>query len=39
MGREIIGTEGSFELRDLETPYEAVFAPQNDDLREENAFF
>ena len=39
IGREVIGADGSYELRDPEIPYKAVFGPQNDDLREENAFF
>ena len=39
IGREVIGADGSYELRDPEIPYKALFAPENDDLREENAFF
>jgi putative transposase len=39
IGREVIGADGSYELRDPEIPYKAVFGPPNDDLREENGFF
>jgi hypothetical protein len=39
MGREVIGASGSYELREPEIPYEAHFSPENDDLRQENAFF
>jgi len=31
--------DGSYELRDAETPYGAVFSPQNGDLRDENTFY
>lgn len=39
IGREVMGADASYELRDPETSYGAVFGPQNDTLREENAFF
>ena len=39
IGREVIGADGSYELRDPETFYEAVFNPPDDDLSEENALF
>ena len=39
MGREVIGSDGSYKLRDPETPYEAVFGPENDPLSGENGFF
>ena len=39
MGREVIGVNGSYELREPETSYEAVFRPENGDLRDENTFY
>jgi hypothetical protein len=39
IGREAIGADGSYELRDAETPYGAVFSLQNGDLRDENTFY
>jgi len=39
MGREVIGANGSYELREPETSYEAVFRPENGDLRDENTFY
>jgi putative transposase len=37
--REIVGTNGSYELRESMAAYEKDFAPQNEGLRYENAFF
>jgi len=39
MGEEVIGADGSYELRESETPYEADFGLGNEDLRKENAFY
>ena len=39
MGREVIGADGSYELREPETPYKADFGPENDGLRQENTFY
>lgn len=39
MGREVIGANGSYELREPETAYGADFGPENEDLRQENAFY
>ena len=39
MGREIIGANGSYELRDPEISYNGNFDPENGDLRQENTFF
>jgi putative transposase len=39
MGREVIGVNGSYELREPETSYEAIFWPENGDLRDENRFY
>ena len=39
MGQEVIGANGSsYELQEPATPYGADFGPENDDLRQENAF-
>ncbi len=37
-GREVIGANGSYELRDPEIPYNGHFDPENGDLRQENTF-
>ncbi len=37
--REVIGANGSHELREPEIPYEALFGLKNEDLRDENTFF
>jgi hypothetical protein len=39
MGREVIGANGSYELREPTAAYEAVFDGKNEDLRQKNAFF
>jgi hypothetical protein len=39
MGREVIEADGSYELREPETPYGVDFGPENDDLRQENEFY
>ena len=39
MGREVIGANGSYELRDPEISYNGHFDPENGDLRQENTFF
>ncbi len=39
VGREVIGVDGSYELREPVTPYEAVFDPKNGDLRAENTYY
>ena len=39
VGRDVMGGDGSFELRESEVSYEANFNPENGDLRQENAFF
>ena len=37
-GREVKGANWSYEFREPETPYEAVFGPENAGLSEENTF-
>ena len=39
IGRDVIGSQGTFELREPEVPYKANFGPENDDLRQENRFY
>ena len=39
VGREIMGKEGVYELRESEVSYEANLNRENGDLRQENAFF
>jgi hypothetical protein len=39
MGRQVIGDNESYELRESEVSYEANFDPENGGLREENAFY
>ena len=39
VGREVMGGNGSYELRESEVSYEANFGHENGDLRQENAFF
>jgi hypothetical protein len=39
MGREIAEPNGSYELRESMTAYEAVFDPENDGSRQKNSFF
>lgn len=36
VGREVTGANGSYELREPKSPYEADFGLKNGDLREEN---
>ena len=39
MGREVMGDNGSYELRESEVPYQVNFDPENGDLSQENAFY
>ena len=39
IGREVIGVNGSYELREPETVYEVNFSPENMSLSGENTFF
>ena len=39
MWREIVGANGTYELREAEICYEADFGPKKAGLRQENAFF
>jgi hypothetical protein len=39
VGREVMGMEGAYELREPAVSYEANFDHENGDLRQENAFF
>jgi len=39
VGREVMGKEGVYELREPAVSYEANFGRENGDLRQENAFF
>ncbi|MFB3887384.1 MAG: hypothetical protein ACE144_19360 [Thermodesulfobacteriota bacterium] len=39
VGREVMGKEGVYELREANVPYGANFGHENGDLRQENAFF
>jgi len=39
MWREIVGADGSYELRESIAAYEADFTPQNEGLRQGNAFY
>jgi len=38
-GREVIGTNGSYELRESSVPYRAILGHENDGLRPENGYF
>jgi hypothetical protein len=38
-GREVIGGNESYELRESETPYKADFGHENGGLRQENGYF
>jgi hypothetical protein len=38
-GREVIGENGSYELREPRVPYGGTFTPQNDLLRLQNTYF
>lgn len=39
MWRKMAGASGSYDLREAMSAYEAVFDPENDDLRQNNTFF
>ncbi|MDI7260878.1 MAG: transposase, partial [Thermodesulfobacteriota bacterium] len=39
VGRQVVGDNGSCELREPEVSYEANFGPENGGLRQENAFY
>jgi len=39
VGREVTGVDGSYELRQSTAPYVSGFTPQNEGLRQGNAFF
>jgi len=39
IGREVMGENGSYELREPETPYDANFEIENGGLRQENTFY
>ena len=39
MGREVMGANGSYELREPETPYKADFGLENEGLSQENTFY
>jgi REP element-mobilizing transposase RayT len=39
VGRQVVGDNGSYELREPEVSYEANFDPENGGLRQENAFY
>jgi len=39
VGRQVVGDNGSYELREPEVSYETNFGPENDGLRQENAFY
>ena len=39
MWREMVGADGSYELLESPSPYDADFTPQNGGLRQGNAFF
>jgi hypothetical protein len=38
-GREVIGGEGSYELRESPAPYKAILGPENGGLRHQNTYF
>ena len=39
VGREVMGDNGSYELREPQVSYQANFDPENGDLSQENAFY
>jgi putative transposase len=39
MGRQIIGRNGSYDLREIKTPYDVDFRPKNIDLSAENTYY
>lgn len=38
-GREVVGRDGSYELRESPAPYEGIFGYENIDLRHQNEYF
>jgi len=38
-GREVIGGDGVYELREAESSYDALFGPENSDLSSKNAYY
>ena len=38
-GREVVGGDGTYQLREASEPYGNIFAPKNDNLRLENKYF
>jgi len=38
-GREVMGGDGTYQLRETTQPYGYTFDPRNDDLRLENRYF
>lgn len=38
-GREVLGGDGSYELRESRAPYRAILGHENDSLRPQNAYF
>jgi len=39
IGRKVMGANGSFELREPDTPYEALLGAENEDLSQENMYY
>jgi len=39
IGREVMGADGGYELRERDVFYNAIFAGENSGLRPENAYF
>jgi len=39
IGREVIGGDGVYELREAESSYDALFGPENSDLSSKNAYY
>jgi hypothetical protein len=39
IGREVMGADGVYELRERDVSYNAIFAGENSGLRPENAYF
>jgi REP element-mobilizing transposase RayT len=38
-GQEVVGADGSYELRESSAPYRAILGHENDDLRHQNGYF
>ncbi len=38
-GREVIGADGSYELRESPAPYRRILGHENEGLRRENSYF